>query len=70
VELTKEHERRPEVRWSDGESSKALRHHADDLERHLVHLDHAANNAGIAREGPGPRAMAENEDVKAARLVI
>ena len=52
AELAEERERRPEVRRSDRESSKAFRHHADNLERHSVHQDHSAENTGIARELP------------------
>ena len=40
AELAEERERRPEVRRGDRlESSKALRHHADHLERRSVHQD-------------------------------
>ena len=70
AELAKERERRPEVRRGDRESAKAFRHHADNLERHVVHQDHAAEHAGIAREMPRPGAMTEDNGLTAAELVV
>ena len=52
------------------ESSKAFRHHADNLERRAVHQDRAVEHAGIARKVPGPGAMAEDDDRTAAGLVV
>ena len=70
AEVADERERRPEVRRSDDESSKAFRHDADNLERDSVHQDRAAENAGIAREVSRPGAMAEDEGRMAAELVV
>ena len=70
AELAEERERCPEVRCGDHESSKAFRHHADNLERHAVHQDRAAENAGIAREVSGPGAMAEDNGRTAAELIV
>jgi hypothetical protein len=70
VELAHERKRRPEVRRKDCQSTKALRHHPDNLERHAVHLNHAAEHGGIVREISGPGAMAEDDDATVARLVI
>ena len=70
AEFAKKGERRPEVGRSDRESSKALRHHADDVEWRAVHQDRAVEDAGIARKMPGPGAMAEDDDRTAAGLVV
>ena len=59
AELVKERERRPEVRRSDRlESSKAFRHHADNVERRAVHAGPCGRerrdrpqNAGTRRDG-------------------
>ena len=69
AELAKDRERRPEVGRGDRQSSKAFRHHADNLERHSVHQDHAAENPRIACEVSGPGAMAEDDGLSAGLVV-
>ncbi len=71
AELVKERKRRPEVRRRDGlESSKAFRHHADNLERCPVHPDRAVEHAGVARIVLRPGPMAEDNDRRTARFVV
>ena len=71
AELAKRRERRPEIRRRDRlESSKALRHHADNPELRSVYPDRSVEYCGITGKMQGPGAMAEDDDRQGAWLIV
>ena len=68
--MAQERERRPVIRSGELESPEGLRHHAHNLERRSVHPDRAVDDGRIARVMPRPRAMAEDDDRRAAGFVV
>ena len=70
TKLAEERERGPEVRRNDLESTKVLRHHADNVERRVVHADRAVDHGGVAGKMLRPGSMAKHKNRRAARLVV